>query len=129
MRYEQYKAMQDIREKKFRDSRSNTNSKICFEVRATALRPRLYTEGFLLYVYTGPSTKEPPPRSYNSTLGVYYFTLKYNHLYTREQGTKPNHNHLYTRGKRHKAKTQPQSPLHKRDRHKAKTQSPLHKKR
>ena len=34
MRYEQYKAMQDIREIEFRDSRSNANTKICSEVRA-----------------------------------------------------------------------------------------------
>ena len=31
----------------------------------------------------GPSTKEPPPRNYNFTLGVHYSTLKYNHLYTK----------------------------------------------
>jgi len=49
MRYEQYKAMQDIREIEFRDSGSNANTKICFKVRATALRPRLHTEGFSLY--------------------------------------------------------------------------------
>ena len=86
-------------------------------------------EGFSLYVHTGPSTKEPPLTNYNSTLGVHYFSLKYNHFYTRGIGTKPNHNHptqeekatkpklnhLYTRGIRHKANTQPQSPLHKRD--------------
>ena len=32
MRYKQYKAMQDIREIEFRDSGSNANAKICFEV-------------------------------------------------------------------------------------------------
>ena len=57
--------------------------------------------------------KGPSLSNYNSTLGVHYFSLKYNHLYTRGIGTKPNHNHLYTRGIRHKDKTQ--SPLHKRD--------------
>jgi len=41
--------MQDIkREREFRDSGSIANTKICFEVRATALRPRLHTEGFSL---------------------------------------------------------------------------------
>ena len=49
--------MQDIKRKKregarerreLRDSGSNPNTKICFEVRATALRPRLHTEGFPL---------------------------------------------------------------------------------
>jgi len=37
--------MQDIREK---ENRSNANTVTCFEVRATALRPRLHTEGFPL---------------------------------------------------------------------------------
>ena len=46
--YEQYKAMQDIREIEFSDSGSNANTKICFEVRVTALRPRLHTEEFSL---------------------------------------------------------------------------------
>ena len=54
MRYEQYKAIQDIREIKFRDSGSIANTKIYFEAQATALRPHLHTEGFLLYVHTGP---------------------------------------------------------------------------
>ena len=40
------------------------------------------------YVHTGPSTKGPPLRNYNSTLGVHYFSLKHNHLYTRRIGTK-----------------------------------------
>ena len=45
----QYKAIQDIREIDLRDSGSNANNKICFEVRTTTLRPRLHTEGFPLY--------------------------------------------------------------------------------
>ena len=48
MRYEQYKAMQDIKVIELRDSGSNVNTKICFDVRATALHPRLHTEGFPL---------------------------------------------------------------------------------
>ena len=63
--------------------------------------PLLYVPSFtqkdFYYVYTGPSTKGPPPRNYNFTLGVHYSSLKNNHLYTRGIGTKPNHNHLYTR--------------------------------
>ena len=39
--------MQDIK-REFRDSGSIANTKICFEVRATALRPCLHTEGFPL---------------------------------------------------------------------------------
>ena len=104
--------MQDIREIELRGNGLNANNKICFEVRATALRPRLHIEDFH-YVHIGPSTKGPPLRNYNTTLGVHYSSLKHNHLYTRGIGTKPKHNHLYTRGIRHKAKTQ--SPLHKRD--------------
>jgi len=46
--YVQYKVMQDIKEIELRDSISNTNNKIYFEVRVTALYPRLHTEGFPL---------------------------------------------------------------------------------
>ena len=49
--------MQDIKEREFRDSGLIANNKIYFEVRATALRPRLHTEGFSLYVHTGPPTQ------------------------------------------------------------------------
>ena len=66
-------------------------------------KPLLYvltvTQKDFHYVNTGPSTKGPPLSNYNSTLGVHYSSLKYNHLYTRGIDTKP--------------KTQ--SPLHKRD--------------
>ena len=51
-----------IREREFRDSGSITNTKICFEVRATALRSRLHTEGFPLCphrtFHKGISTEE-----------------------------------------------------------------------
>ena len=66
--------------------------------------PLLYVPAFTQkdfhYVHTGPSTKGPSPRNYNSTLGVRYFSLSHNHLYTRGIDTKPKlkHNHLYTRG-------------------------------
>ena len=112
---------------------------ICFEVRATALCSYLHTEGFSLYVHIGPSTKGPPPKNYNSTLGVHYSSLKHNHLYTRGIGTKPKYNHLYTRGTRHKAnhnhlytrgirhKAKPQSLLHKRDMAQSQTIITLHK--
>ena len=42
----------------------NANKRIYFEIRATALRPRLHTEGFQLSTI-GSSTKGPPPRNYN----------------------------------------------------------------
>ena len=44
--YVQYNAMQDIREIELRDSGSNANNKICFEVRVTALRPRFTQKDF-----------------------------------------------------------------------------------
>ena len=54
--------MQDKREKKLRDSGSNANNKIGFEVQATALHPRLHTEGFSLCphmtFHKGNSTEE-----------------------------------------------------------------------
>jgi len=78
--------MQDIKEREFRDSESNANTKICFEVRATALHPRLHTEGFLLYVHIGL------PIQGTSTEDLGNINLKY---------TTPlsNNNNLYTRGK------------------------------
>ena len=74
------------REREFRDSGSNANTKICFEVRATALRPRLHTEGFPLYVHTGFPTQGTFTEDLGNT------TLEY---------TTPlsNNNNLYTRGK------------------------------
>jgi len=61
-----------------------------------------FTQKDFHYIHIRPSTKGPPPRNYNSTLGAHYYSLKYNHLYTRRIGTKSklqhNHNHLYTKG-------------------------------
>ena len=48
--------------------------------------------------------REPPPRNYNSTLGVHNSTLKCNHLYSRGKAQSQNNNHLYTRRIRPKAK-------------------------
>ena len=56
IRYEQYDAMLDIKESELRDSGSNANTKICFEVRAIALRPRLHTKGFSLRLHTTNGT-------------------------------------------------------------------------
>jgi len=60
--YVQYKVMQDIREIELKDSGSNTNNKVCFVVRATALRPRHHLEGFPLCphrtFHKGISTEE-----------------------------------------------------------------------
>ena len=117
MRYEQYKIMQDIREIEFRDSGSNTNTKTCFEVWATALCPRLHTEGF-------------PPRPHRTShqgnliaIIKLEYTTPLSNTTTSTQEANPKINHLYTSGTRHKAK--PQSPLHKRDRHEAKTKERL----
>ena len=106
--YVQYKAMQDIREIKLRDSRSNANNKICFEVRATALRPRLHTEGFPLRshrtFHKGTSTEELQLYTWSTLL--------------LSQTQSPLH-------KRDDTKQKTQSPLHKRDRHKAKANKRL----
>ena len=100
--YIKYKAMQDIREIELRDSGSNANNKIYFEVRATTLHPCLHTEGFSLCPYRtfhkGTSTEQ---------LQLYTWSTQ---LLSQTQSP------LHKRD-RHKAK--PQSPLHKRD----KTQS------
>ena len=54
IRYKQYESMQDIKRERERERErverkdSNTNTRICFKVRATALRPRLHTEVFPL---------------------------------------------------------------------------------
>jgi len=104
--------MQDIREIDLRDSGSNTNNKIFFEVRATTLRPRLHIEGFSLC----------PHKTFHkgtSTVKLQLYTWS---TLLLSQTQSPLH-----KKDRHKAKTQ--SPLHKKDRHKAKTHSPLHKKR
>ena len=79
-------AMQDVKRIELREKDPNTNTKICFEIRATALRPRLYTEGFSLF------TKELPQRY------LYRGITNYNPEYTTSTLS-----HLYTRG-RHKVK-------------------------
>ena len=63
-----------------RERRSNTNKRIRFEVRATALRPCLHTEGFQLSTI-GSSTEGPPLRNYN--LQPWSTQLQLSHLYTR----------------------------------------------
>jgi len=80
--------MQDIREIELRDNGSNTNTKICFEIRATALRSHLHTEEFSLYshrtFHKGTSTKD-----YNTTPRVHNFSsLTQTPLHKRE-GIKP----------------------------------------
>ena len=73
--------MQDIEERDL-----NANTKIYFEVRATALHPRLHTEGFQLSTI-GSFTKGPPPRNYNNTNGS--TQLQLSHTSTQEGVTKP----------------------------------------
>jgi len=76
--------MQGIRERKFRDSRSIANTKICFEVRATALRPRLHKEGFPLCIHTGLLTQGTSIEDLGSTNLEYTTHLSNNNnLYTR----------------------------------------------
>ena len=47
-----------------------------------------FTQKDFHYVHTGPSTKGPPMRNYNSTLRVHYSSLKHSHHYRRGIGTK-----------------------------------------
>ena len=77
---EQCKAIQDIREIELRDSGSNANTGIYFEVRTTALR-LAFTKKDFYYVYTGRFTKGPPLKNY--TLQPWSIQLELSHLYTR----------------------------------------------
>ena len=102
--------MQAIKERELRDSGSIANTKICFEVRATALHPRLHTEGFPLYVHTGPptqgtSTEDLANTNYeystplsNNTISAQEARHNNNHLSQEGYGTKPNNNHLTLEG-------------------------------
>ena len=54
--------IQDIKMIELRDSESNANTEICFKVRATALRPRLHTEGFHYKSTQDLPHREPPQR-------------------------------------------------------------------
>ena len=76
--------MHNIRE--FRDSGSIANTEICFEVRATTLRPRLHIEGFPLYVHTRLPTQGTSTEDLDNTNLEYTTPLS-------------NNNNLYTRGK------------------------------
>ena len=96
--YEQYDAMQDIREIEFRRSGSNANTEICFEVRATALRPCLHTEGFPLRPHRISHTWNLHREFGIYKLGVYNSSLQYNHFNTRGKAQSQSNNHLYTRG-------------------------------
>jgi len=89
--------MQDIREIEL-EIVSNANTKKYFEVRVTALRPRLHTEGLPLYVHTGPPTQGTSTEDFIITrLGVHNSSLQHNHLYTRDKAQRQNNNHLYTK--------------------------------
>ena len=110
--YVQYKAMQDIREIEFRDSESNTNTKIYFEIRATALRPRLHTEGFPLRPHMTSHKGNLYRGICNYKRGVYNSTLQHNHLYSRGKVRIQN---SITSTQEGWAQRQLQSPLHKRD--------------
>ena len=67
--------MQDIREIEFKDSGSNANTKICFEVRALLYVPAFTMKDFH-YVHTGPPTKGTSTEKFAITkLGVHNFSL------------------------------------------------------
>ena len=76
--------MLDIKQRELRDSGSIANTNICFEVRATALRPRLHTEGFSLIVHIGLPTQGTSTENLGNTTLEYTTPLSnYNNLYTR----------------------------------------------
>ena len=78
--------MQDIKEREreeFRDSGSITNTEIYFEVRATALRPDLHTEGFSLNVHTGLPTQGTSTEDLANTTRSTQLLSPINNLYTR----------------------------------------------
>jgi len=69
-----------------RDSRSNANTEIYFDVRAITLRPRLHTEGFPLYphrtFHKGTSTEKLQLQTGSTQLLLSFSS-------TQEEGTKP----------------------------------------
>jgi len=94
--------MQDLKEREFRDSGSNANAKICLEVQATALRSRLHTEGFPLYVHTGPPTQGTSTEDLVITnLGVHNSSFQQQPPLHKRQCTKPKQQSPHTRGIRH----------------------------
>ena len=66
--------MQDIKRCELRERRSNKKTRICFEVRATALH-RAFTQKDFHYVHTRTFTKEPPTRNYKYNPRVHKSTL------------------------------------------------------
>ena len=80
--------MQDIKERVCLDSGSITNNKICFEVPATALRPRLHTEGFHYIVHTGLPTQRASIEDLGNTkIGVHNSSLQQIQPLHKRQGT------------------------------------------
>jgi len=75
--------MQEIKERELRDSGSFANTEICFEARATAIRLRLHTEEFSLYVHTGPLTQGTSIEDLANTTRSTQLFYPTNNLYTR----------------------------------------------
>ena len=71
--------MQDMKSRELRDRRSNSNTRICFEVRAIALRLRLHTEGFQL------STIGLPHRDLHWEITTYNFRVHNSNSHTSTQ--------------------------------------------
>ena len=86
--------MQDIKERELRDSGSIASPKIYFEVRATALRPRLHTEGFPLIVHTGLPTQGISTEDLANTIRSTQLLYPTNTTSTQE--ARHNNYHLYT---------------------------------
>ena len=90
--------MHKIREREFKDSGSNANTKKYFEVRALLYVPAFIQKDFH-NVHTGPPTKGTSTEEFAITNLEYTTPLSNTTTSTQErQGTKQKLNHLYTRG-------------------------------
>ena len=92
--------MQDIREIELRDSGSNANIEIYFEVRATALRLCLHTERFPLRPH-----RKPPLRNLQLQSSEYTTPLSNTTTSTQKVRHKVKTTITSTQEARHKAKT------------------------
>jgi len=76
-----------VKKREFRDSGSIANTKICFEVQATALCPRLHIEGFPLYIHTGLPTQGTSIEDLIKTNYEYTTSLSNKQPLHKRQGT------------------------------------------
>ena len=107
----QYESMHKVRER-VRESGSNANTRICFEVRVhSSTFPPSHRRNSTISSTQDFPHREPPPRIWgNYNLGVHNSSLNQYNL-SLEAKHKANNYQPHTCGIRHLT-TQPQSPLH-----------------